>query len=44
MSFTEIIVLVIAGVLVGFVNTLAGGGSIISLSVLLMLLAKLGLK
>jgi len=37
MSFTEIIVLVIAGVLVGFVNTLAGGGSIISLSVLMML-------
>lgn len=35
MSIFEILVLIIAGVLTGFVNTLAGGGSIISLSVLL---------
>jgi hypothetical protein len=34
-SIFEIIVLIIAGILTGFVNTLAGGGSIISLSVLL---------
>ncbi len=34
---TEIIILIIAGLLVGFINTLAGGGSIISLSVLMML-------
>ena len=33
----EIITLLIAGLLVGFINTLAGGGSIISLSVLMML-------
>ncbi len=33
----EIITLIIAGLLVGFINTLAGGGSIISLSVLMML-------
>ncbi len=37
MSITEILVLIFAGVLVGFINTLAGGGSIISLSVLMML-------
>ena len=34
---TEIIILIVAGLLVGFINTLAGGGSIISLSVLMML-------
>ena len=37
MSVFEIAVLIISGVLVGFINTLAGGGSIISLSVLMML-------
>ncbi len=37
MTGAEIIVLIVAGVLVGFINTLAGGGSIISLSVLMML-------
>jgi uncharacterized protein len=37
MSFTEIIVIVVAGVFVGFINTLSGGGSVISLSLLLML-------
>ncbi len=34
---TEIVALITAGLLVGFINTLAGGGSIISLSVLMML-------
>jgi uncharacterized membrane protein YfcA len=33
----EIIILIIAGMLVGFINTLAGGGSIVSLSVLMMM-------
>lgn len=33
----EVIALITAGLLVGFINTLAGGGSIISLSVLMML-------
>jgi uncharacterized protein len=37
MSFTEIIVIIIAGVFVGFINTLSGGGSVISLSLLLIL-------
>lgn len=37
MSFTEIIVIIIAGILVGFINTLSGGGSVISLSLLLIL-------
>lgn len=37
MSVFEIAALIISGVLVGFINTLAGGGSIISLSVLMML-------
>lgn len=36
-TLTEGIVLVIAGTMVGFINTLAGGGSIISLSVLMLL-------
>lgn len=35
MSWLEILLLIISGVLVGFINTLAGGGSIISLSVLI---------
>ena len=37
MTLFEISLLIIAGLLVGFINTLAGGGSIISLSVLMML-------
>ena len=37
MSLTEIIVLIVAGVFVGFINTLSGGGSVISLSLLLIL-------
>jgi len=37
MNVVEIIVLVVSGLLVGFINTLAGGGSIISLSILIML-------
>ncbi|MEI7980149.1 MAG: sulfite exporter TauE/SafE family protein [Bacteroidota bacterium] len=37
MSLTEIIVIVVAGILVGFINTLSGGGSVISLSLLLIL-------
>jgi len=37
MNLPEVFVLIIAGVMVGFINTLAGGGSIISLSVLMML-------
>jgi len=37
MSLTEIIVIILAGVLVGFINTLSGGGSVISLSLLLIL-------
>ncbi len=37
MPITDIIILVVAGVMVGFINTLAGGGSIISMSVLMML-------
>lgn len=37
MSIIEIIALIVSGALVGFINTLAGGGSIISLSVLMML-------
>jgi uncharacterized membrane protein YfcA len=37
MSLFEILALIIAGLFVGFINTLAGGGSIISLPVLMML-------
>jgi uncharacterized membrane protein YfcA len=37
MSWIEITLLIVSGLLVGFINTLAGGGSIISLSVLMML-------
>jgi len=37
LHLAEIIALIVAGVLVGFINTLAGGGSIISLSVLMVL-------
>lgn len=37
MSYIEIIALIVSGILVGFINTLAGGGSIISLSILMLL-------
>jgi uncharacterized protein len=37
MTLVEIIVLIVSGLLVGFINTLAGGGSIISLSVLMLM-------
>ena len=37
MSTTEIIILIVAGIFVGFINTLSGGGSVISLSMLLLL-------
>ena len=37
MSWAEISVLIISGVLVGFINTLAGGGTIITISLLLFL-------
>ncbi len=37
MTIAEIIALIISGLLVGFINTLAGGGSIISLSILMFL-------
>ncbi len=36
MSLTEITILIIAGIVVGFINTLSGGGSVISLSLLLI--------
>lgn len=37
MNWAEIITLIVAGVFVGFINTLAGGGSIISLSVFMLM-------
>ncbi len=37
MPVTEIIVIIVAGVFVGFINTLSGGGSVISLSLLVIL-------
>lgn len=37
MTFIEVILLIVSGILVGFINTLAGGGSIISLSILMFL-------
>jgi uncharacterized membrane protein YfcA len=37
MNVTEIIVIILAGIVVGFINTLSGGGSVISLSLLLIL-------
>ncbi len=37
MGIAEFTALVLSGILVGFINTLAGGGSIISLSILIML-------
>ncbi|MBN1340211.1 MAG: sulfite exporter TauE/SafE family protein [Bacteroidales bacterium] len=35
MNIWEIVILIVAGVFVGFINTLAGGGSVISLSLLM---------
>ena len=37
MSLIEIIIIIIAGIVVGFINTLSGGGSVISLSLLFIL-------
>ncbi|MCB0804264.1 MAG: sulfite exporter TauE/SafE family protein [Bacteroidales bacterium] len=37
MGWNEVVTLIVAGLLVGFINTLAGGGSIISLSILMFL-------
>lgn len=37
MTAFEIVALIVAGLLVGFINTLAGGGSIVSLSLLMLL-------
>ena len=37
MSIAAIIVIILAGILVGFINTLSGGGSVISLSLLILL-------
>ena len=37
MSFAEIFIIILAGVFVGFINTLSGGVSVISLSLLLLL-------
>ena len=37
MSIAEIIIIIVAGIVVGFINTLSGGGSVISLSLLFIL-------
>ncbi|MCB2220943.1 MAG: sulfite exporter TauE/SafE family protein [Bacteroidetes bacterium] len=37
MTWIEAVILIVSGLLVGFINTLAGGGSIISLSILMFL-------
>lgn len=37
MTWIEVVLLIVSGLLVGFINTLAGGGSIISLSILMFL-------
>ncbi len=37
MSFFEVAILIISGIIVGFVNTLAGGGTVISLGVMVFL-------
>jgi uncharacterized membrane protein YfcA len=37
MTWIEIIILIVSGFFVGFINTLAGGGSVISLSVLMLM-------
>lgn len=36
-NWIEVVILIVSGLLVGFINTLAGGGSIISLSILMFL-------
>lgn len=43
MTWIEIIVLIVSGIVAGFVNTVAGGGSIISLSVFLLLGLPIGM-
>ena len=37
MHWVEVVVLIVAGIVVGFINTLSGGGSVISLSLLILL-------
>ena len=37
MTYLEVIALIVSGLFVGFINTLAGGGTIISLTVLMIL-------
>jgi uncharacterized protein len=37
MSWIVVVVLIVAGIIVGFINTLSGGGSVISLSLLILL-------
>lgn len=37
MTWIEVLLLIVSGLVVGFINTLAGGGSIISLSILMFL-------
>ncbi|MGM0613382.1 MAG: sulfite exporter TauE/SafE family protein [Bacteroidota bacterium] len=37
MAWLEVVILIVSGILVGFINTLAGGGTIISLSALILL-------
>lgn len=37
MEWIEVVLLIVVGLMVGFINTLAGGGSIISLSILMLL-------
>ncbi|MCC7318798.1 MAG: sulfite exporter TauE/SafE family protein, partial [Bacteroidales bacterium] len=37
MNWIEVIALVVSGTIVGFINTLAGGGTVISLSLFLFL-------
>jgi uncharacterized membrane protein YfcA len=37
MNMVEIVMLIMAGLMVGFINTLAGGGSIVSISLLMLL-------
>jgi uncharacterized membrane protein YfcA len=37
MTITEIIIIILAGILAGFINTLSGGGSVINLTLLILL-------
>jgi uncharacterized membrane protein YfcA len=37
MNGVEVVILIVAGIFVGFINTLSGGGSVISLSLLILL-------